>query len=361
MKRKLFSMLFVLVMIITVIPFSAFAENTNANQTESYGDFIGGEQVIRDMIEKNGMNAHPRIIMTDEKFAKLKKHIGDNSVTAILLEKLRGEADRIMKEPVCQYEIPDGIRLLETSKRIQRRVAALALAYNIFGDEKYAQRGYEELKAACDFQDWNPSHFLDTAEMSTGFAIGYDWLYQWMDDEQREYIRQNMIEKGFIYAVDLMSSRVFQRDQEGNLIAVIGGSGNQLGTFGTPVAVEVYGNRVYVLDRLKSSIIIFETTEYGKLVEEALLAGGMTTVDSKAVSGKTYLYKLSDVAYYKRRTFKGGNEHRRITCRIEQAFVLVFIGYVSNILVKYPCLVMSAFYHFPLGTRFRGIHITQHQ
>lgn len=197
MRRKLFSMLFVLVMIITVIPFSAFAENTDVNRTESYGDFIGGEQVIRDMIEKNGMNAHPRIIMTEEKFAKLKTHIGDDSVTAVLLEKLRSEADRILEQPVCQYEIPDGIRLLETSKRIQRRVAALALAYNIFGDEKYAQRGYAELKAACDFQNWNPRHFLDTAEMSTGFALGYDWLYHWMNDEQREYIRQNMIEKGF--------------------------------------------------------------------------------------------------------------------------------------------------------------------
>lgn len=202
MKRKLFSMLFVLVMIITVIPFSAFAENTDANQTERYGDFIDGEQVIRDMIEKNGMNAHPRIIMTEEKFAKLKNHIGDDSVTAVLLEKLRGEADRIMKEPVCQYEIPDGIRLLETSKRIQRRVAALALAYNIFGDEKYAQRGYAELEAACHFKDWNPSHFLDTAEMSTGFAIGYDWLYQWMDDAQRAFIRQNMIEKGFMQVME---------------------------------------------------------------------------------------------------------------------------------------------------------------
>lgn len=202
MKRKMFSMLFVLVMVISMIPFRAFAENTGANQTESYGDFIGGEQVIRDMIEKNGMNAHPRIIMTEEKFAKLKTHIGDDSVTAVLLEKLRGEADRIMEQPVCQYEIPDGIRLLETSKRIQRRVAALALAYNIFGDEKYAQRGYAELEAACRFKDWNPRHFLDTAEMSTGFALGYDWLYHWMDDAQQEYIRQNMIEKGFMQVME---------------------------------------------------------------------------------------------------------------------------------------------------------------
>ena len=67
MKRKLFSMLFVLVMIITVIPLTAFAEHTGADssQSESFGKFISGEQVIRDMIEKCGMNTHPRIIMTD--------------------------------------------------------------------------------------------------------------------------------------------------------------------------------------------------------------------------------------------------------------------------------------------------------
>ena len=95
MKRKLFSMLFVLVMVITMIPFRVFAENTSADssQSESFGEFISGEQVIRDMIGKNGMNAHPRIIMTEKKYTKLKNHIGDDSVTAVLLEKLEWYGD----------------------------------------------------------------------------------------------------------------------------------------------------------------------------------------------------------------------------------------------------------------------------
>ena len=198
MKKQFLSILLALTMVITIIPLNTFAgdSGSGSSTTESYGDFIDGEQVLSDMIEKNGMYAHPRIIMSNEKFAKLKASIGDDSVTAILLEKLRSEADRHMNEPVCQYEIPDGIRLLETSKRIQRRVAALAMAYNIFGDEKYAQRCYAELEAACNFKDWNPSHFLDTAEMSTAFALGYDWLYHWMNGEQRAFLRKNMIEKG---------------------------------------------------------------------------------------------------------------------------------------------------------------------
>ena len=198
MKKQFLSILLALVMVISIIPINTFAGDSSSGNstTESYGDFIDGEQVLRDMIEKNGLYAHPRIIMSNEKFAKLKASIGDDSVTAILLEKLRAEADRVMTRPVAEYEIPDGIRLLETSKRIQRRVAALAMAYNIFGDEKYAQRCYAELEAACNFKDWNPSHFLDTAEMSTAFALGYDWLYHWMNDEQRAFLRKNMIEKG---------------------------------------------------------------------------------------------------------------------------------------------------------------------
>ena len=198
MKKQLLSILLVLVMIIGIMPVNAFAENNSADasETESYGAFIDGEQVLRDMLEANGMYAHPRIIMSEERFAKLKKSVGSDSVTGVLLEKLRSEADRILTAPVAQYEIPDGIRLLETSKRIQRRVAALAMAYNIFGEEQYAQRCYAELEAACHFKDWNPRHFLDTAEMTTAFALGYDWLYHWMNEEQRALLRENMIEKG---------------------------------------------------------------------------------------------------------------------------------------------------------------------
>ena len=56
----------------------------------------------------------------------------------------------------------------------------------------------EELEAACNFADWNPSHFLDTAEMSTAFALGYDWLYDYLTEEQRKFIEENAI-----FATDL--------------------------------------------------------------------------------------------------------------------------------------------------------------
>lgn len=191
------SVLLVFVMLISMVPTCVFA--SSRLPSDEYGSFIDGDQLINDIIETSGMNAHPRIIMSEEKFAALRAQEGKNTVTGILLEELRGEADNILKsrkkEPIT-YKLDSEGHLLETSKKVQRGVATLALAYNIFGKVEYAEQAYADLEAACGFSDWMPEHFLDTAEMCTAFAYGYDWLYQWMKPEQRDLIRTNLIEKG---------------------------------------------------------------------------------------------------------------------------------------------------------------------
>ncbi len=75
----------------------------------------------------------------------------------------------------------------------------------------------------------------------------------------------------FIYAVDRSYGRVFERDRNGNLIAVFGSLGNQEGTFKQPAAIALQGDRVLVLDTGKGSITVFEPTEYVSLVHEAVL------------------------------------------------------------------------------------------
>jgi len=189
MKKRLLSILLVLGLIIGLMSGPAVAR---AASNGNYGTFVDGDHVISDMIKNTGKKVHPRLIMTEDRFAELRSHIGDGSKTDALLKRLRSEADREAAEGLVAYNTS----LLEKSKKIQRRVAALALCYNIFGDEKYAERAYKELENAASFSDWNPYHFLDTGEMCTAFAFGYDWLYNWMSDDQREVLRTAMIEKG---------------------------------------------------------------------------------------------------------------------------------------------------------------------
>jgi hypothetical protein len=75
-------------------------------------------------------------------------------------------------------------------------VVHLAFAYRMTGEQKYADRARKEMLAAAAFTDWNPSHFLDVAEMTAALAIGYDWLHAKLDAETRATIRTAIVEKG---------------------------------------------------------------------------------------------------------------------------------------------------------------------
>lgn len=44
-------------------------------------------------------------------------------------------------------------------------------------DSRFLERARQEMLAVASFSDWNPSHFLDVAEMTVVMCIGYDWLY----------------------------------------------------------------------------------------------------------------------------------------------------------------------------------------
>lgn len=54
------------------------------------------------------------------------------------------------------------------------------------------------LEAAGNFPDWNPQHYLDVAEMTCAFAIGYDWLYDYWSDEQKAFLAQKIYEYGLV-------------------------------------------------------------------------------------------------------------------------------------------------------------------
>lgn len=75
---------------------------------------------------------------------------------------------------------------------------------------------------------------------------------------------------GIINLLDFETGRVFQYDDECNLLFIFGGKGDQKGTFTSVNAVESYNNKVYVLDGRKASITVFKQTEFGSIVHNAI-------------------------------------------------------------------------------------------
>ncbi len=155
-----------------------------------------GERILADVRARYKKGEHPRLLLTAADFEALKqkREIGDYKT---MIDNILVKADGVIDEPLCEYLIPDGVRLLGMSHRVENRVKHLSMAYRLTGEKKYADRAIAEIKAACAFPDFHPNHFLDCAVLCNAFAYGYDWLYDCLDEETKELMRHTLFEKGF--------------------------------------------------------------------------------------------------------------------------------------------------------------------
>lgn len=74
---------------------------------------------------------------------------------------------------------------------------------------------------------------------------------------------------GEMNILDFAHGRIFQYDKLANLMFVMGGTGEQLGTFRSVAAIESKDNMLYVLDSRKNSITVFKRTAFGEIVTDA--------------------------------------------------------------------------------------------
>lgn len=76
---------------------------------------------------------------------------------------------------------------------------------------------------------------------------------------------------GFINLLDSGRGKVFQYAEDGVLIAVFGGYGQQKGTFGNPVALESVDNQILVVDAGKNLLAQYAPTAYASHFQNAIL------------------------------------------------------------------------------------------
>ena len=138
---------------------------------------------------------HPRLMLSNERVAELKKLQTTDPILDKYIKAVIASANSIVtRAPLTRTLI--GPRLLDVSRELLNRTTHLALAYHFSGDKKYLDAAVANMKTVCEFSDWNPSHFLDVAEMSNGVAIGYDWLYAYISETDRTFIRNGLKTKG---------------------------------------------------------------------------------------------------------------------------------------------------------------------
>ena len=137
---------------------------------------------------------HPRLILLDPDLDKLRATVHDVPLAKRLFSDLEKECDRLLSIPPIEYKF-NGNRLQTQTRRAIDRITTLALMYRLTGRDPWLRRAVMELNAAAAFKDWNPAHFIDTAEMTHAFAIGYDWLFNALTPDERAWMRDALIVK----------------------------------------------------------------------------------------------------------------------------------------------------------------------
>ena len=146
------------------------------------------EKVLADLQAFSANDKHPRVMATKEDFDRIRSQRETSETMGTWVKTIVARADATLTQGTAQYIILDNKRLLNQCRVALNNMMYLGFAYQMTGDQKYADRAWTEVQAVGSFPNWNPTHFLDVGEMTAAVGIAYDWIYDAWTQEQKDYI-----------------------------------------------------------------------------------------------------------------------------------------------------------------------------
>jgi hypothetical protein len=146
-------------------------------------------------LTKNLRKESPRLVLNAEIDKILRNKLNSDPVVQNIYQTIKLNADQVLQKPFLE-RIKIGKRLLSVSREMLYRINMLGMVYYIEKDPKILERIDGELKAVCQFSDWNPSHYLDVGEMSMAVAFALDWTTGDLPESTIELALNALIEKG---------------------------------------------------------------------------------------------------------------------------------------------------------------------
>ncbi len=146
-------------------------------------------------LKKNLRKSQPRLVLNSKIEKNLKKKLKTDPVIQNMYKAIQLNAAEVQQRPLLERK-QVGRRLLGVSREMLWRVNMLGMVYRMEKDPKILDRINEEVIAVCNFSDWNPSHFLDVAEMSMAVALALDWTAGDLPQSTINLAKSALIEKG---------------------------------------------------------------------------------------------------------------------------------------------------------------------
>ncbi len=144
----------------------------------------------------DSLRSHPRLLFPKGHEGQIRQMIWEpeGKFLNVVHKEIESYSDEVLKKEPFLRETLNGISI---ARENLGRIFYLSYMYRMTELERYAARAERELLAiAAQYDQWRPDHFLTTSEMTLAFAIGYDWLYDFLSEGSRQIIVDAIIDKG---------------------------------------------------------------------------------------------------------------------------------------------------------------------
>lgn len=216
------------------------------------------------------------IMIMDSK-NRFRGYLGQNKIgfnlVEVLIRKFASETQKnfLAKRNAATYTNltmgSDGMIYATSRDQIEGEIKKL----NTVGNNVYRKYG----SAATEYSNPLTAKFI---EMTQGFVQGTSFTFgERRTDEgmptKPVFSDIAVDEMGIVTVIEDQTGKVYQYDQDGNILTVFGGTGEQKGLFNKPGSIDVdKEGRIYILDKLNNNIQIFEPTYFIQLVHQAVTA-----------------------------------------------------------------------------------------
>lgn len=153
--------------------------------------------------------------------------------------------------------------------------------------------------------------------------------------------------------IDEKRSRVYTYDQDGKLLFIFGDTGYQLGNISSIEAIAYQGDKILLLDKTRDSITIYNRTEYGDILINAIHNNNARRYDLAIDDWQAILQRNSnfDAAYvglgkakYREGDWEGAMEYYKFaydTDNYSEAFKMYRKDWVSKYIVVVPIVIIA--------------------
>ncbi len=159
------------------------------------------EQIKADFSKVTNENQRPRVGMNSDDLAKIRAGYKTDPYLIKWSNNVFEDAEAALKKARFNY---DKIKTDMTSSRASfDDLSTLALTYLLIGGQQYLDKAWEILYDICLLDYFGKENCLCAGEFTYTLAVGYDWLYDYWTEEQKEILVKNIYEKGIMNGMDM--------------------------------------------------------------------------------------------------------------------------------------------------------------